>query len=76
MCRISGFFSGMFERILFMFKFWRFTPVALVMALAISSFAISYAAEPAVQLPADTQALFRINFRAMIDSPLAKKNGN
>ncbi|MFM7098270.1 MAG: hypothetical protein ACKO16_12735 [Gemmataceae bacterium] len=58
-----------------MFKFWRFTPVALVMALAISSFAISYAAEPAVQLPADTQALFRINFRAMIDSPLAKKMG-
>jgi hypothetical protein len=66
-----------FERILFMFKFWRFTPVALVLALAVGSFAISYAQEsaPKVQLPADTQALIRFNFRAMIDSPLAKKMG-
>ncbi|PHX63110.1 MAG: hypothetical protein CK551_07775 [Planctomycetaceae bacterium] len=60
-----------------MFKFWRFTPVALVLALAVGSFAISYAQEsaPKVQLPADTQALIRFNFRAMIDSPLAKKMG-
>ena len=58
-----------------MFKFWRFTPVALVLALVVGSFAISYAQEsaPKVQLPADTQALIRFNFRAMIDSPLAKK---
>ena len=60
-----------------MFKFWRFTPVALVLALAVGSFAISYAQESAlkVQLPADTQALIHLNFRAMIDSPLAKKMG-
>ena len=63
-----------------MFKFWRFTPVALVLALAVGSFAISYAQESRqeaskVQLPADTQALIRLNFRAMIDSPLAKKMG-
>ena len=60
-----------------MFKFWRFTPVAIVLALAVGSFAISYAQEsaPKVQLPADTQALIRFNFRAMIDSPLAKKMG-
>ncbi|MEN9672603.1 MAG: hypothetical protein RL553_868, partial [Planctomycetota bacterium] len=50
-----------------MFKFWRFTPVAIVLALAVGSFAISYAQEsaPGVQLPADTQALIRFNFRAM-----------
>ena len=63
-----------------MFKFWRFTPVALVLALAVGSFAISYAQESRqeafkVQLPADTQALIHLNFRAMIDSPLAKKMG-
>jgi hypothetical protein len=60
-----------------MFKFWRFTPVALVLALAVGSSAISYAQEsaPKVQLPADTQALIRFNFRAIIDSPLAKKMG-
>jgi hypothetical protein len=60
-----------------MFKFWRFAPVALVLALAVGSIAISYAQEsaPKVQLPADTQALIRFNFRAMIDSPLAKKMG-
>ena len=60
-----------------MFKFWRFTPVALVLALAVGSFAISYAQESAlkVQLPADTKALIHLNFRAMIDSPLAKKIG-
>ena len=63
-----------------MFKFWRFTPVALVLALAVGSFAISYAQESRqeafkVQLPADTQALIHLNFRAMIDSPLAKKIG-
>jgi len=68
------------ERILFMFKFWRFTPIAFVLALAVGSFAISYAQESRqeaskVQLPADTQALIRLNFRAMIDSPLAKKMG-
>ena len=63
-----------------MFKFWRFTPIAFVLALAVGSFAISYAQESRqeaskVQLPADTQALIRLNFRAMIDSPLAKKMG-
>lgn len=63
-----------------MFKFWRFTPIAFVLALAVGSFAISYAQESKqeaskVQLPADTQALIRLNFRAMIDSPLAKKMG-
>jgi hypothetical protein len=63
-----------------MFKFWRFTPVALVLALAVGSFAISYAQESRqkafkVQLPADTQALIHLNFRAMIDSLLAKKMG-
>ena len=63
-----------------MFKFWRFTPIALVLVLAAGSFAISYAQESRqeaskVQLPADTQALIRLNFRAMIDSPLAKKMG-
>lgn len=58
-----------------MFKFWRFTPIALVMALAAGSIAISFAQEPSVQLPSDTQALIRLNFRAMIDSPLAKKMG-
>ena len=63
-----------------MFKFWRFTPIAFVLVLAAGSFAISYAQESRqeaskVQLPADTQALIRLNFRAMIDSPLAKKMG-
>ncbi len=63
-----------------MFKFWRFTPIAFVLVLAVGSFAISYAQESRqeaskVQLPADTQALIRLNFRAMIDSPLAKKMG-
>jgi len=58
-----------------MFKFWRFTPIALVAALAAGSIAISFAQEPTIQLPADTQALVRFNFRAMIDSPLAKKMG-
>ena len=63
-----------------MFKFWRFTPVAFVLALAVGSFAISYAQESRqkafkVQLPADTQALIHLNFRAMIDSLLAKKMG-
>ena len=63
-----------------MLKFWRFTPIAFVLALAVGSFAISYAQESRqeaskVQLPADTQALIRLNFRAMIDSPLAKKMG-
>jgi len=63
-----------------MFKFWRFTPIAFVLALAVGSFAISYAQESRqeaskVQLPADTQALIHLNFRAMIDSPLAKKMG-
>lgn len=58
-----------------MFKFWRFTPIALVAALAAGTIAISFAQEPTIQLPADTQALVRFNFRAMIDSPLAKKMG-
>lgn len=63
-----------------MFKFWRFTPIALVFALAVASAAISFAQESRqesskIQLPADTQALIRLNFRAMIDSPLAKKMG-
>ena len=63
-----------------MFKFWRFTPIAFVLVLAVGSFAISYAQESRqeaskVQLPADTQALIHLNFRAMIDSPLAKKMG-
>lgn len=63
-----------------MFKFWRFTPIAFVMALAVASATISSAQESRqeaskIQLPADTQALIRLNFRAMIDSPLAKKMG-
>ncbi|NBR04960.1 MAG: hypothetical protein EBT92_04230 [Planctomycetes bacterium] len=58
-----------------MFKFWRFTPFALVMALAVGSIAISFAQDSGIQLPPDTQALIRLNFRAMIDSPLAKKMG-
>ena len=59
-----------------MFKFWRFTPSAFVLVLTVTFAAISFAQEsPKVQLPADTQALIRLNFRAMIDSPLAKKMG-
>ncbi len=54
--------------------FSRFTPIALVTALMVGGL-VSNAAEPEIQLPSDTQAMMRINFRSLIDSPLAKKMG-
>lgn len=57
-----------------MLSFSRFTPVALVTALMVGGL-VANAAEPEIQLPSDTQAMMRINFRSIIDSPLAKKMG-
>lgn len=58
-----------------MSRMHRWTPCLLAFTLAIATLSSGRAQESKVALPSDTQALVRINFQALINSPLAKNLG-